>query len=64
MTAIDWTRWRKCPVCFAETGSACTTRTGVVVNGRVVSATITAAEKPHSTRKSRTTTPGKDRPVS
>lgn len=37
MTAADPNLYRKCPVCKAETGEACTTRTGgKVVGGKFV----------------------------
>jgi hypothetical protein len=28
VSAVDWSRWRKCPVCFAEIGGACLARSG------------------------------------
>ena len=54
MTAVDWSRWRKCMYCFAETGSPCTTKTGTeVVGGKVRHVTVTKTQ-PHRGRKLRT----------
>ncbi len=51
---VDWTAYRKCMHCFAETGSACTDKTGTrLVNGRPEHVVVTRA-LPHRGRKART----------
>jgi hypothetical protein len=35
VTAVDWARWRKCPVCFAELGEPCQRMTGLTADGPV-----------------------------
>lgn len=32
--AVDWSRYRECPVCKAPTGSCCLAQSGVIVEGR------------------------------
>lgn len=55
MTApVDWSRWRKCDVCGAETGVECMSLTGVVADGRETTATYVVNDRPHSRRKPRT----------
>lgn len=49
MTVIDWSRYQKCPVCFAAAGSACTTLSGLNAAGPV----HVPAAQPHSTRQLR-----------
>lgn len=53
MTAVDWSRWRKCPVCFASAGMPCTDMTGTVLEGGELVEQIVVATRPHSTRKQR-----------
>lgn len=54
MTVIDWNRYRKCPVCSAETGEHCLTRSGYgTLRDGVPHNADVAAEKPHSTRELR-----------
>lgn len=45
MTAVDWSRFQKCPVCFALLGEPCVQLSG--------SATL-RSERVHSSRKLRT----------
>jgi hypothetical protein len=45
VTAVDWSRYRKCPVGSAEVGKQCLSMTGN---------TVLFADRPHSTRKLRT----------
>jgi hypothetical protein len=54
VTAVDWSRWRKCPACFAELGQPCTSLDGVVVNGVVTELRIETKDRPHGGRKPRT----------
>ena len=35
MTDFDWSRYRKCPVCFAGLGKPCRRRTGFDANGPI-----------------------------
>lgn len=52
MTApTDWTRWRKCPVCYAETGQPCMDLTGMRASGKLADQ---PAARPHGSRKPRT----------
>ena len=54
MTAVDWSRYRACPVCGAPLGKPCVIFGGAVIVDDVISATATFAESPHSDRKLRT----------
>ena len=55
MTAVDWSHYRRCPVCFAATGEPCTTRSGALVEGAgyVPDAVIQRRDEPHSRRELR-----------
>lgn len=53
----DWSVYRKCPVCFAELGEACTTITGALIHGHPypqVDPVRSNRDRPHSRRKLRT----------
>jgi hypothetical protein len=57
VSAVDWSRWRKCPVCFAAIGAPCMSISGGFSHGHpypVVEPVTVAADRPHSTRKPRT----------
>lgn len=50
MSDVDWNRYRKCPVCYAKIGDACTVMTGQ----RAVRGNVTVfADAPHATRQLR-----------
>lgn len=34
MTAVDWSRYRKCPVCFAKIGEPCLSQSGLTIGGQ------------------------------
>jgi hypothetical protein len=48
---VDWTTYRKCPVCSAETGQPCLSLSGLTPAGPVA----VEAPAPHSSRKPRST---------
>jgi hypothetical protein len=49
-----WADYQKCPVCFAEIGKHCLTRSGYgALSNGVPFYPEVAAEQPHSTRKLR-----------
>jgi hypothetical protein len=50
---VDWSTFRKCPVCFAQIGRPCTSLTGTFAGGRV-DAVVNDRDRPHSRRKLRT----------
>lgn len=54
MTAVDWSGFRKCPVCHALIGEACRSLSGTVMNGRP-DAVVTVLDRAHSSRRPRTT---------
>jgi hypothetical protein len=45
VTAVDWSRYRKCPVCFALLGEPCVQLSGTT--------TILRTDRAHSSRKLR-----------
>jgi hypothetical protein len=51
VTAVDWSRWRKCPGCGAEIGEACVRMTGRRGEGTYAEV---VADKPHGNRRPRT----------
>jgi hypothetical protein len=51
VTAVDWSRWRKCPVCAAKARQPCLKITGRLSDGTDV---WLLADRPHSGRKPRT----------
>ncbi len=51
MTDIDWSTYRKCKTCGAETGEACTARTGKLGSRRSADQ---LALNPHSMRQLKT----------
>ena len=51
----DWSRYRKCRVCFAAMGQPCTSRSGALVGDRYVADAVTLLrDEPHSPRELRT----------
>jgi hypothetical protein len=50
---VDWSRYRKCPACFAPLGSPCTSGAGVVVIGGVTQDRIVLSPRPHGGRRPR-----------
>jgi hypothetical protein len=51
VAVTDWTRYRKCPHCHAETGEACTSLTGALGDGSTVRID---RDRPHGGRQPRT----------
>lgn len=51
--SIDWSRYRKCTVCHAETGAACRSQSGRIVDGRP-DGVETLLDRPHIARLLRT----------
>lgn len=51
MTAVDWDRWRKCPVCASALGEPCVDRLSVLADGR---REVLYSNGPHGGRKPRT----------
>lgn len=49
MTDVDWSRYQKCPACFAELGKPCLALSGQDESGLVA----VAAPRPHGGRKLR-----------
>lgn len=47
MSAPDWSRYRKCPVCFAELGEPCLELSGLSATGGPVAA---ETDRPHGGR--------------
>jgi hypothetical protein len=61
VTAVDWGRYRACPVCPAGLGEACLEKSGFAAEGVVVSLEVAEgsvvsleADEPHTGRKLRT----------
>lgn len=50
---IYWNGYRACPVCKAHLGEPCMSLSSAIINGRP-DGKATVAEKPHSSRKRRT----------
>jgi hypothetical protein len=46
VTAVDWNRYRRCPVCFASLGEPCVQLSG--------STTVLRSDRAHSSRPLRT----------
>lgn len=55
MPEVDWSSWRRCPVCFAPLGDPCLVLTGRVIQGvHALVATDVVRDRPHSVREPRT----------
>lgn len=50
MSDVDWTRWRKCPVCFSELGDPCMELSGLSAESGPVEI---QADRPHGGREMR-----------
>lgn len=50
MSAVDWSRWRKCPVCFSELGEPCMELSGLIAESGPVEV---EADRPHGGREMR-----------
>lgn len=53
-TPVDWSRYRKYPVCFAKLGKPCLSFAGYAANSGSRAVTISVAKQPHGGRLLRT----------
>jgi hypothetical protein len=53
VTAVDWTAYRKCPVCFAAIGAACISQSRVALTDSATGYDSILRDRPHSRRKLR-----------
>jgi hypothetical protein len=51
VTAVDWSRYRKCPVCIAVLGEPCVSLSGTLSDGSTIRL---SPRRPHSGRTERT----------